>query len=145
MSWATGTEQAKPSVDSAPYIEPGNYDLEATYGRHVTKFKGGEMLVTRFKVLASDNPKFKVNDEMDWGVNIKNGTPWLSNVKDFVTVIGKIPFDQVTEARLLQLYPDKPDDGAHPLKGLKVRAEAWNKNTTEGKPFTRVRWRAPGA
>lgn len=145
MSWADDAANAKGGSDQAPYIEPGNYELETVYGRLVEKFKGGEMLVTRFKVLESDNPKFRPGDEMDWGVNIKNGTPWADNIKDFVSTVGSMPLDQVTSSRLLLLYPNKPDDGQHPLRGMKVRAEAWNRETQKGNPFTRVRWKKPTA
>lgn len=138
MSWAKQAEEAKGGADGAPYMTPGNYSLETQFGKYVKKFKGGEMLVTRFKVLESDNPNFKPGDEMDWCVNIKNGTPWHDNIKDFVSAAGKMPRDQIKEADFLAMYTEK--EPSYVLKGLKVRAQAFNRPTAAGDDFTRVRW-----
>lgn len=140
MSWAKQASEAKPGTDGAPYMEPGNFLLEGQFGKYVKKFKGGEMLVTRFKVLESDTPKFKPGDDMDWCVNIKPGTPWDSNIKDFIVVIGNMKIEDVTEERILAMYPEARPSEA--IKGLKVRAQAYNRDTAAGKPFTRVRWLA---
>ena len=137
--WAKQAANAEPGADQAPYLEPGNWELEGIYGKHITKFKGGEMLATRFRVVTTDNPKFKPGDEIDWCVNIKNGTPWHSNIKDFVAAIFAIPHEQVTEERLLALYPGA-GKSSDLIKGMPIKCHAFNKETQQGADFTRVRW-----
>ena len=132
------------SFYDANYLTPGLYLLEIErikFGadRHQMKF-----FVVEFKVLESSNQKMRPGSHADYMVKFNKDAAW-GNVKNFMKaalenlqVQNGGPFEQIELTA--ERYDICSREINNPLLGTKIVADAYNHDTAEGKPFTRVKW-----
>lgn len=129
-----GMNDAPPSVGGA-YLVPGNYDLEIVEVKLVKSQRESTMFfAAEFDVLASNVDEVKVGSKRSWVANFKHKST-LSNIKHFLAAALDVEFDDVDEDVSKACV-----DEDQPLKGVRVRAEAFNVKTKQNRDFTKVKW-----
>lgn len=124
----------------APYITPGLYLLRCKLNKQGTSRKKIPFFVAEFEVLESNNPDHPAGSSVNWMIQFPPLDPdkcrmALGNVKSYASALMDTPTSEVTEEGLEDLT-----SAANPAEGFKIRAEAFNKPTRNGSPFTHVIW-----
>jgi len=143
-----GVENAR-VTEGGNYLEKGDYDLEIIKVVQDQTRKKVDFIAVTFKVIGSDNPKYKIGDIVDW-FNGADKDAFLSNAKEFgkaglqAISDAEIAEADITEAVMEELFPDQRQKDApkSPLIGYRVRCRVVPKpiKSKPGEFFSRHYW-----
>lgn len=135
--WASGIETAESSA-RGKYMPEGTHDVELLYGQTIPMRKGGYLIKAHVRVLASNAPNVRAEDELDVCYTLPAGDPdkvkmALGDIKNFIAALTEAKESEVTQVVTETVF----DKDKNPCKGRKVRVVATNIETKAGGNFTK--------
>lgn len=127
-------KDARPN-DFGRYIGPGKWKLEILACKEIKPRSGGEAFTAELKVLETDNPDFKLGEQISWQAHSKHDSA-PSNIRHFLASATGVAFDDVDGAGYQAVV-----SAENPLAGTVIYAMARNIKTRAGGDFTKVSWK----
>ena len=102
---------------------------------------GFPYFLVEFDLVESSHPQLAVGARVSWMATLKNAThkdTFRSNVKGFVLAALQAQRPATTSQEITDAVIAAVTGEQQPLTGIRIRAQAANITTREGKPFTKV-------
>lgn len=117
------------------YLKDGVYRVQLTEIRAGSARGGFDFFVVEFKIVESDCAERKPGMICTWFVKLEVDTPALGNVKQFVSLAGDCPLNEVDEAGCELIVSN-----AQPLTGTMMRVSVTTIETKKKRPFSKHTW-----
>ena len=130
-------EKASASKGSQ-YINPGKhiFDIIKIILRPSGRDKARLFFIVELETVASSRDDQPVGATRSWIVDMTRKETGPSNVKGFAMALGQdIKESDITKEDLAKLINED-----QPARGVRVACDAWEIETRQGNPFTKVKW-----